>query len=282
MCQVAGFVFDCIYKGTNMARRLGTEEWQDLVQYGFARFQQGVDGSGINREASVDEPLPLLASLNYFEKNGWPRDAIFTIGLTDPYPSGRGIIFEYFCVYLLALAFRSYTCLSDVFTFANKVPQELREQKARLVMVRKVGNEYRSYPVDITSDQGRIFLFGHTCGTADDTLSWLQAPHTAYCFPAKEVGADAISFLQLPDGSLLRLVMQFKNHTSNSMGQVKTDEAFLTTDPANFCSAWVQEPQSPNKSSDKLPGPRKRTRNRFAMLSHVIYVFLSIDPQVPG
>lgn len=270
-----------------MTRSLGTNVSRKLVQYGFARFREDFNASNHDHRASLDEPLALLASMNYFEKTCWSLDQDFTAALSNPYAPARGIAFEYFCVYQIALAFGSPRCLSDVFTFAAEVDRDLMESKAQLVMAKKVGKGFHSYPIDIISGHGPAYLFGYTCQSIDDTLSWLRSPHTAFCFPYKDVGPDAILLLQLSDGSLLRLVLQCKHHSGSSLGAVKTTEAIASTDPSNFCSQMqeVQPPNKPNESSATNSG--KRTRNamqssatnsgkqqakKFVIQSHVVYV----------
>lgn len=259
-----------------MTRGLGSAESRDLVQYGFARFRDDFDASDRNDEGSIDEPLPLLASMNYFEQTSWSQDYIFSVGLSDPYLPGRGMTFEHYCAYLLALAFRSPICLSDVFMFADTVDKELGKQKAHLVMVKKAGNEPHFHPVDIFSHQGSTYLFGHTSDSTADTLSWLQRPHTAFCFPWKAVGPDLFLLLQLSDGTLLRISCQMKHYSKMSMAKAETKAAMRSTDPSYFCSE-MREIQPPNESSETSSG--KRTRKRFVMQSHVVYIFLPIDSQ---
>lgn len=254
-----------------MARGLGSAESRDLVQYGFARYRDDFNASSLDQGGSIDEPLPLLASMIFFGRTSWTQDHFFTVGLSDPYAPGRGITFEHFSAYLLTLAFRSPTCLSDVFTFPDTVNQELMAQNAHLVMVKREGNEPHFDPIDISSHRGPTYLFGHTSNSTADTLSWLRKPHTAFCFPWRAVGPDLFLFLRLSDDSLLRLSIQIKHYGKSSMAEAETRVAMQTTDPTNFCLSLPSNESSGTSS--------KKGTQKFVMQSHVVYIFLPIDSQ---
>lgn len=235
--------------------------YKKLVEYGFARFHGG------GQEVIADEPLPLLAAAHHFRTTSWNLSYFMTTDLCTNNDSARGFAFEYFCAYLLGLAFKSPTRLSDIFTFLG--PNNVSDQVAQLVAVYK--DERCSTiitPVDISSNHGPGYTLGHTCRTDEETLSWFEDPQrTVFCFPNKSIGPDFVLLLQLCDKTLLRVLVQCKHISSKgTLGSTETFDAFRTTDPRMFIAHrnkkkplptdTGKQPLDPSKEIPLVPVPK--------------------------
>ena len=191
---------------------MGGSDYEKLVEYGVARF-------GNLKDIIADEPLALLAAIHYFTtETPWSLSYLLIDGLCHPNEGARGIAFEQFGVYLLALAFRTPTRLSKVLKFAGK--SEIRGEVGQLVAIHlNQAGEFVCHPVDITSDMRPTCILGRSPRTENGTLSWLKDPKgSVLCFPAHTVGPDLILLLQLSDSRIVRVLVQFKYTTSNTIG----------------------------------------------------------------
>lgn len=200
-----------------------------MVEYGFARF-------GNVQGIVADEPLALLAAVHYFmTETSWSFRHFMKDSLSTSNDSSRGLAFEHFGAFLLALAFKSPTRLSSVFNFTG--PNDVENEYAQLVALHKTGEGFMSSPVDIFSSAGPTYALGYTARTQSETLSWLKDPkRTVFCFPVKTIGPDGILVLRLSDGRVVRVLVQFKQPTMNTYGPEATRKAFESTDPINFLS----------------------------------------------
>jgi hypothetical protein len=224
--QIAGFVFDYIFTGK--PRSLGGDHNAKLVEYGVARF-------GKMGHILGDEPLAILAAVHYFTNNTpWSLQYFLLEEVCTPNDTARGTALEHLGAYLLAAAFRLPRRLSDIFEFVGV--SDLGNQRAHLVAIHQSSHGTLEYtPVDIFSSQQGTYILGHSARTEAETLSWLSDPkRVAFCFPAHTFGPDLILFLLLEDGTLLRVLLQFKYRST--MGPKATAEAYRTTDPSQFVS----------------------------------------------
>jgi hypothetical protein len=224
--QIAGCVVDYVFKG--VARTMCGPDNDTLVELGFLRLRDDSKGK-------ADEPLALLAVMDYFSKSAWTMEQFLREAITTPEPSARGFAFEYFVTNAIMCAFSEPKALSDIFTFRG-VPNILWDEPAQLVAASKVDGTFQFHTVNISSDRRPIYRFGYHSSTEKDTLSWLQNPDsTAVCFPSKKDGPDAIFLLMLQDGTILRLLVSFK-HTQKKLTHGPTHGAFRSTDPQMFIS----------------------------------------------
>jgi hypothetical protein len=213
--QMAGCVLDYVLKG--IARTMCGPDNDKLVELGFLRLRDDVVGK-------ADEPLALLAVMDYFSTIPWTMEQFLREAITTPEPSARESAFEYFVTHEIMHAFSEPKVLSDIFKFRG-VRNVLWGEHAQLVAASKVDGTFEFYPVNISSDRRPIYRFGHNTSTEKDTLSWLQNPDsTAVCFPSKKEGPDAIFLLMLSDKTILRLLVSFK-HTQNNLSRNLTKAA---------------------------------------------------------
>ena len=226
--QVAGCVFDYIFHGE--PRSVGGPDREKLVEYGFARLWN------INN-AKADEPLALLAAAHFFSsKTPWTIQYFLHEAISSPDHSAKGLAFEKFAMYALALSFKKPKSLSEVFTFISAT--SLANEPAHLVSARKVGTTFEFEPVDISSSRRPIYCFGRSPSDEKETLSWMEDPNrTAWCFPAKKVGPDFIGFLRLRGGTLTMLGSLKKS--GEDLSKDRTIDAFQATDPNMFISEKV-------------------------------------------
>ena len=253
MQRIASCVFEYIFTGK--PRSIGGPEAETLVEIGFARFRQTVDGV-------VDEPVVLLAAANFFStKTSWTMQDYLETSLLSSQAAERGFALERFGAFMLARAFElktesqsqshtpetsrsksstpllsaSQTRLSSVFTFIGN-HTKLHCESAHLVSIgRDDENEYRYTPVKFSPPSGSNYILGQSPSSSEETLEWLKNPNgTAFCFPDVNVGPDLILLLQLSDATILRVLVQFKHNSTRTLGPVKTEDAFRTTDPSQF------------------------------------------------
>jgi hypothetical protein len=222
--QLAGFVFDYLF-GVK-PRSMGPEDEQEVVERGFARFKRN--------SSHIDEPLALIALRCYFDsQTDWTTHYFVQDGLKDANPQKRGEAFEILAAYSLAKAFASPRRLSEVFQFLDD--NDLKNATGQLVSIEKTDGTFAYLPVDISSNEGPSYTLGCTASTEEETLSRFKDPRrTALLFLAQTIGPDVVLFFKLPDGTLLRVVMQLKHRTASSIGPAQTQDAFRTTDPKTF------------------------------------------------
>jgi hypothetical protein len=230
---------------------MGGVENDEAVERGFARFK--------DKQTVVDEPLAILALQNYFNRNTtWTMDYFMRESLTTAIPAARGVAFEHFCVYHLLHAFRTPRQLSEVFEFLTDNP--IQHMTAEVVTIVKSADATRLFPLDIDSDVRPNYILGCSAATEPQSLSSLQSPEgIAFCFLAKTIGPDVVLFLKLLDGSLLRVLIQFKQWSRNTISAKSTEEGFLSTSPAHFISRRLPKTKTatssqPRSSKSKLYG----------------------------
>jgi hypothetical protein len=225
--QIAGCVFDYIFHGDPRSQL--TLEDIKLVECGVARF-------GHDKNFICDEPLALLAVANYYTKQTqWDLPYFLKEGVSGSNASARGVAIEYFGAYALALAFRSPTRLGDVFDFVGG-KNDLKNETGHLVAVHKQDECFKTHPFDISSPSLPTYILGRKHHSSKETLDWLDDPNrVVFCFPAQNVGPDLILVLQLSDGHLLRVVVQFKHSMTNQDSQ-ETIHALESTDPRTLNS----------------------------------------------
>jgi hypothetical protein len=238
LLQLAGIVFDQTF-GVRPRSMMDPE----AIDRGFARFKsdQGV----------IDEPLAVLALQNYFKVHSpWTPEYFSRIGLTDSYPPKRGNAFEVFVSFWVIEAFKTKRRLGEIFEFIGD--SDLRNMEAQLVSVSKTGETFSFIPVGVDSVPSHAL--GCTMSNEDETLKRLKDPQQiAYCFPTKTIGPDAIFFLLLSDGTLLRVFWQFKIIAKRSLSAAETSDAFRTTNPDNFISNRVRKEDQPSRSCASSP-----------------------------
>jgi hypothetical protein len=234
--RIAGFIFDYTFHGNT--RDLGGPNNEKLVEYGVARF-------AFHKNVVTNEPLALLAAVDYFSETWWPLQHFLLEAVTSHHDSARGSAFEHFAAYILGNAFKSPTPLSEVFSFVGRVSEDLEGEIGELVAIEKAGGTYVCHPIDISSNTGPTYRWGRTCQSEAETLAWLQNPQrTAFCFPADKVGPDLILVLRLSDKSLVRVLFQFKQRLEPTMSRKKIADALGTTDPSQFVSPRSTPPLS--------------------------------------
>ena len=137
---------------------------------------------------------------------------------------------------------------------------------AQVVIVSKTHGATKLYPLNITSNVQPSHVFGCTTSTQQETLQHLQSPSGfAFCFLANTIGPDVVLFLQLSDSSLLRVLIQYKQHTANTLSPNNTNAGFRTTSPANFILQ--------RKRKEKLRGSPETSQSELP-----VYVLLSCHP----
>jgi hypothetical protein len=258
-------------------RAMNSPNAEKLVEYGVARF-------GNLTHIIADEPLALLAASHFFAtETSWPLRHFLLEALSTSDDSARGFAFEHLGAYLLGLAFRSPTRLSNVFDFV--VPGGLQDEVAELVALQKSTNDtFSCFPVDISSDMGPSYILGRSPRTEMETLAWFKDPQrNIFCFPAKTIGPDLVLVLKLSDGSLLRVLIQFKNHLQNTLGPVNTADGFRTTDPKQFISQRsAKEPPSQQTHSAEGPLQTEMDEKKPYALSLFLVPLLTYHPLITG
>jgi len=244
---LANFVFEYILTGKicGLKGPIGDA----MVEYGVSRFMKPSKCKKFR--AQTDEPLAILALVKFFERRDLTLEKYLTTSLTTPDPSHRGIVFEAFGAYLLALAFSGPTPLSKIFEFVpgNNVYAALQDEPAELVMLKKDGDKFRTTPFNIKANFRSNHVYGLSPSSIPETVEWLENPQgSAFCFPANAVGPDLIFVLRLTnDDTFLRVCVQFK-HTETLSPQA-WKKAIRTTNPYHFNSRKTDGNNSPASSN---------------------------------
>jgi hypothetical protein len=255
--RLAGVTFD--YTLGFSVRSMGGKENEEAVECGFARFK--------GETTLIDEPLAILALQRHFSATPWTPDHFIRDGLTSPNPAQRGAAFEQFCTYRLLTAFKSPRRLSEIFQFVN--PSPLQDMMAHVVAISKTNGTTNFHPLDITSDRRPSHIFGCTASNQQQTLLYLKSPHGfAFCCFPPTIGPDVVLFLQLSDGSLLRVLLQYKQHKSN-LTSTTTSKGFRTTSPENFISR--RKSKKSLKESEESPGTSLSDLPMYGLLSRYAY-----------
>ena len=231
------------YTFTGKIRGLGGPIGDAMVEFGVSRFTLE------EQTAQTDEPLTLLALVTLFEQEKQTLAKYLTRNLNSPDPASRGITFEAFGAYLIARAFCEPRRLTEVFQFVERDKHKrLQKEVAELVTLEKVGDDFQTTPLQITTNRRSSHVLGRSAKTAPDTLEWLHNPKgTAFCFPANTVGPDLIFVLRLKNESkVLRVCVQFK-HTK-ALSPQGSAKAIRTTDPSFFLSQKTKDKDSPTCS----------------------------------
>jgi hypothetical protein len=266
--QLAGVTFD--YTLGFAVRGMGGREDEEAVECGFARFK--------SKTTLIDEPLAILALQRHFSATPWTPDYFIRQGLTSPSSNQRGVAFEQFCTYRLLTAFKSPRPLSEIFEFVR--PSPLQDMMAHVVAIHKTNGTTKCYPLDITSDRRPSHIFGCTASSEEQTLSFLKSPHgIAFCFCAHTIGPDVILFLQLSDGSLLRVLLQYKQHKTK-LGPAITSKGFRTTSPTNFISR--RRSKKVLKESEESHGASSSDLPMYGLLSRYTYPILTFFRDSPS
>lgn len=179
--------------------------------------------------------------------------------LNDSNAASRGISFEPFAAYLLALAFSVPTRLSDVFEFVggSKASEALQKLFGQLVTLEKVGDKFKTTALNIKTNLRSSHALGCSASSVADTLEWLQNPQgSAFCFPANLVGPDLFFALRLTSDELSSdklssnetiIVSAQIKHTS-ALEAAASEQAIRTTEPSTFLSRRKKDTDSPTCS----------------------------------
>ena len=90
-------MFDSIFKGKS--RNIGGPDLERLVELGFLRFATIDNGK-------ADEPLALLTAASCFSQTTWTIEHFLREALSNTHDRDKGLAFEQFSTYALALAFK--------------------------------------------------------------------------------------------------------------------------------------------------------------------------------
>ncbi|KAG8806438.1 hypothetical protein FRC17_004991 [Serendipita sp. 399] len=246
--QLAGFLFDYIFSG--QSRNLMGLDNESLVEQGIARFKD-------EKNITTDEPLALLEAAKFLSTQPeWNLFYFITETLGRSYnKAARGIAVEHAGAYLLCLAFTQPRQLSEVFEFATDHP--LKYEVAQLVALQRNAARFDYFPADLSSGSIPNYIFGCMNRTELETLDWLKDPkRTLFCFPAHTVGPDLIMILRLGDGTVIRVLVQFK-YKERDIAHDGTTTTLQTTDPEYFVS-WKTQAGStkPKKKVEKAEPQR--------------------------
>jgi hypothetical protein len=198
-----------------------------------------------------------------FQATQWSWCHFLLDALSTTTASSRGFAFEHLGTYLLGLAFKPSTRLSDIFEFAAH--SDLANQSAELVAMYKTSNgKFSCDPVDLSSNVRPTYILGRTHTAEHETLAWLKDPgRTVFCFPAKTIGPDVIMIARLSNGQILPILVQFKNYIKATLSYAETSDALRTTDPEQFishCSSEAYESASTSTKTTQSKGGRNKGR----------------------
>lgn len=182
---------------------LGKDEAM-YVEYGFARFDDSE-----TRVVVIDEPLVLLAALEWMNKNHRVSYKLLSRDISTHDRTFNG--FENYIVFCLDLIFWKERRLSDVFTFHGTAPS-WADQEARIVSVYSPDSDHpEACAVCFSRLTASSVTSGMNAKSPELTMSWLKhRQRPPFCFPHQSMGPDVMFILQLSDGSHIWVALQTK------------------------------------------------------------------------
>lgn len=136
----------------------------------------------------------------------------------------------------------------------------------------------------IGSTERPTYILGRSTRTQADPVQWFRDPdHSVFCFPNNSLGPDLILLLQLLDGGLLRVLVQFKHLSDPTIDPKATEDAFRTTDPNQFLSNKTRAPV-PDETTAITAGKNKgkgieATLSKWQELKEALD---NLEPKVAG
>jgi hypothetical protein len=198
-----------------------------LVRSGFGRYTTdsvtvinepmgwgygGYRSYTVTNAVVIDEPIALLAAAKSLPQPYRSLQHILLTHIASLRPGESNLASERFGAYLLGMAFQSPIKLSSVFTYTGR--NATLHAAARLVAIHKDKKTFQCRPVDFSKPN---YILGHSTSDEQQTLAWLRDPKGAvFCFPTKSVGPDLIFALQCSDGTILRVLVQFRCTSENT------------------------------------------------------------------
>jgi hypothetical protein len=245
------------------------------VELGFARFKRSETepdcrtrskSGSISMDATIDEPLVLLAANNWLETESTVSSYKYfanriQMNFSSSANSSPSNGFEDFIVYCIDLLFAiKPRRVKDVFEFYGTVPHwaKLTAELVSLYTLPTPPLRHSSAPtcpplieqatVKHTRFSGPSATLGADANSVASTIEWLSHRSRApVCFPYRFMGPDAMFVLKLADGKLIWVALQVKRSEGRGGKLERTvmNKAVKTVTPKNFFLDKVRDPPPP-------------------------------------
>lgn len=206
--------------GSTTATSLDDGNRAKCVEYGLALNKSKT------KAVVVDEPLVLLATTQWMNKNHRTSYDFLKQNITSHDPHGGSNCFENYLAYSLDLIFSKKRRLDDVFEFHGKVPIWATWEAEIVALYRPCtqgSDKVEVAAVSFSDSKAPSVTLGANGREASGTKSWLDHAdkmRPPFCFPHPRMGPDILFILRLSDGSLIWVALQAKH----SMGKRLTNE----------------------------------------------------------
>jgi hypothetical protein len=212
------------------------EEIENFIKYGFARTR--------GEDHVIDEPIPIMAALNWLTTNGRFSVINFLQGEIGKH-SPRKNAFEAYLAFYLRMVFTHAPKLDGVFTFrsdyARREYADLHwlADEFELVTVSTVAETGERKISVVTPSCGPSSNVGFSAATDGDVVNWISenAEQYAFCFPTVNAGPDILFFARSRITQELLLVAVQSKH-QDKVSKSTLMEAVRTVTPSWF---WKQK-----------------------------------------
>ncbi|KAK7048019.1 hypothetical protein R3P38DRAFT_1848912 [Favolaschia claudopus] len=202
----------------------------ELINCGFARYAENDSGKLENSRITVDEPLSLLALIEWLQVRERSFAELFRLGAANGSTDADGSNGpeEELALYL-SVAFEAQIPLMDIFHFHEGVEPSWAKCSAELVCL---------FVGEGGQEEGRVRHL---------TRPWLRGDSRApICFPDKSMGPDLLFVLKLKNGKYIWVALQSKyqsvkdNNPDTGLKAETLRKAILTVTPVEFFGARVR------------------------------------------
>jgi hypothetical protein len=178
----------------------------------------------------LDEPLALLAALNWFNENKISVQSYASEQIG--HPDNRGFGFEDVLAVYFMEAFSDGAWLDEIFTFQGDIPTWSSET-AELVALMATDSELKGVKVG-RSNCADVCL-GFKAKTYKEDLQWLgNERKTPFLFPSNHMGPDLLFALRLSEDRYLWVVVQAKYCSEAKLSREDTAKALKSVTPSQF------------------------------------------------
>jgi hypothetical protein len=210
LCDV---IYDQILYGSFTLSSFSSKSTDAFIEYGFARYKPGIN------DAVIDEPLPILAALQWLYHSG-TFSMFKSLSRDIDKHQTRKNGFEAYLAFYMRTVFQTAPKLDEIFTFrddfARRGGSDLAWQHEHFELVTVAHADAENPQVFVvTPDCGPASNVGFLAKSGEEVLEWISTnrKQITFCFPPEEAGPDIGCVLRSKEsGRLLFVWIQAKKH----------------------------------------------------------------------
>ncbi|KAJ6617061.1 hypothetical protein B0H10DRAFT_2034538, partial [Mycena sp. CBHHK59/15] len=240
------------------------------VEFGFARFQT-IEGPSERLLTVIDEPLALLALIEWLPKNGLPIWGTLALDARNAKNEAGGYnALEEYLGYYFSVVFDGVRPLDQIFVFDRGVAlPDWAMKPAKLVSLYQVNTMPRVIESGVVGHSARPSIaLATSSGSYEHTKLWLDhAYRSAICFPDVLMGPDILFVLELWNRKRIWVAVQSKYSHDDLLNWDTFVKALASVKPSKFYhnhkTTGVENGKSVKVGVDTLePGKRSVQEKR--------------------